>query len=630
MRKLFLTIFFMFCFLKIFPQDVEKIVSEILEDVSDSDDENEEAFAQLSGEYLETLIANPLNVNTCSFSDLQNIPLLSDYQISDILDYRMEYGRFFSLGELKGISSIPKKDLKILQYFLYAGDIEDTKKREKLSFGTHTVMTTMKTVLEKTGESYLIRYRYKLSDKIAWGLTAENDIGEKFAFENKKYGFDFNSAFFRVSNYGHLKKLVLGDFSVKFGEGLLYSGGFFAGKSLMTTNYAANQPVIKEYTSANENWFYRGAAAELGFGFFSVAAFVCRNKLDATVDGDIFSSFKTDGYHRTIGETEKKHSVTRNLGGLILSYNYKKIKLATACQYYNYDKDYVPDDKLYLANTRHDKEGSAFSFNFNYTEKKQDLKTELAFDKDFNPAFIGIWNLRPANFLNFSFLYRNYSKKYLSFTSKAFGEDSKTSNEEGVYFGTMFQPIGFLLIETWIDVFKFPWLISSVKMPSSGYDYLCQTTFLLSRKFNISMRYKQKQKRLTKNEYFRTTLKYSPIENLAFTNSIQWSYFNGLDVREKGYLMYLNLKYSVRRLPLDFSLRYALFSAPYNARIYAFEDDVTYSFSSPAYYYKGVRYYALVGYNFAKRFALQFRLSQWKYFDRESKTELNVFFKVKI
>ena len=254
----------------------------------------------------------------------------------------------------------------------------------------------------------------------------------------------------------------------------------------------------------------------------------------------------------------------------------------------------------------------------------------MAFDKDFNPAFIGIWNLRPANFLNFSFLYRNYSKKYLSFTSKAFGEDSKTSNEEGVYFGTMFQPIGFLLIETWIDVFKFPWLISSVKMPSSGYDYLCQTTFLLSRKFNISMRYKQKQKRLTKNEYFRTTLKYSPIENLAFTNSIQWSYFNGLDVREKGYLMYLNLKYSVRRLPLDFSLRYALFSAPYNARIYAFEDDVTYSFSSPAYYYKGVRYYALVGYNFAKRFALQFRLSQWKYFDRESKTELNVFFKVKI
>jgi len=637
MKRFFLTVFLLFCCGKILAQDVQKIVSEILEEAAFSDDDSQEEFAQLSSEYLENLVANPLNINTCTFSDFQNIPFLSDYQIDDILNYRLEYGRFFSLGELKGIPSIPVKNLKILQHFLYVGDVEKIGQHPKLSSGKHTIMTTMKTVFEKPGQSFLLRYRYKLSNKIAWGLTSETDMGEKFSFGDKKYGFDFNSAYFKIADCGYLKKLIFGDFSVKFGEGLLYSGGFLTGKFLAGASYTANQSVLKEYTSSNENWFYRGAAAEFGFGFFKIDVFLSRNKLDANVDGENFSSLKTDGYHRTNSELENKDALTRNLAGMIFSYNYKKIKLATACQYYNYDKEYAPNDKLHFANTRNDKEGFAFSLNCNFINKKQDLKTELSFDKDLNTAFIGIWNLRPVNFLNFSMLYRNYSKKYLSFTSKSFGESSKTSNEEGVYFGAAVQPCGLVLIETWLDVFRFPWLTAKVKMPSSGYAYLGQTTFFLLRKFNVSMRYKQYRKQFLQsadgnktNEYFRVMTKYSPEDNIIFTNFVQWSFYNGLETKEKGYAVYQNFQYSLRKTPLSFSLRYGLFSAPYDARIYAMEDDVTYSFSLPAYYNKGVRYYVNAAYQFLGRFTAQFRLSQSRYFDRSDVTELHVFLKVKL
>ncbi|MBR4677743.1 MAG: helix-hairpin-helix domain-containing protein [Bacteroidales bacterium] len=637
MKRFFLSIFLLFCCGKILAQDVQKIVSEILEEAAFSDGESGDEFAQLSGEYIENLVSNPLNINTCTFSDFQNIPFLSDCQIEDILNYRMEYGRFFSLGELKGIPSIPVKNLKILQHFLYAGDVEETKQRKKLSSGTHTVMTTMKTVFEKPGQSFLIRYRYKLSDKIAWGLTSETDIGEKFSFGDKKYGFDFNSVYFRISDCGHLKKLVLGDFSVRFGEGLLYSGGFLTGKFSSGASYAANQSVLKEYTSSDENRFFRGAAAELGFGHFKADVFLSRNRLDAAVDGDSFSSLKTDGYHRTNSELQNKDALTRNLAGMILSYNYKKIKLATACQYYNYDKEYTPERKLHYANTRDDKEGFAFSFNCNYSDKKQDFKTELSFDKDLNPAFIGFWLLKPANFLNFSMLYRNYSKKYLSFTAKSVGENSKTLNEEGVCFGASVQPCGFVLLEAWLDVFRFPWLTANLKMPSSGCDFLGQTTFFLSKKFNVMMRYKQSRKQVFLSAdqdktrgYFRITTKYSTEKNLVFTNFVQWSFYNGLGMREKGYAVYQNFQYSLRKTPLSFSLRYGLFSAPYNARIYAMEDDVTYSFSLPAYYNKGVRYYVNAAYQFLGRFTAQFRLSQSRYFDRSDVTELHVFLKVKL
>ena len=172
MKRFFLTVFLLFCCGKILAQDVQKIVSEILEEAAFSDDDSQEEFAQLSSEYLENLVANPLNINTCTFSDFQNIPFLSDYQIDDILNYRLEYGRFFSLGELKGIPSIPVKNLKILQHFLYVGDVEKIGQHPKLSSGKHTIMITMKTVFKKPGQSFLLRYRFKLSNKIAWGLTS--------------------------------------------------------------------------------------------------------------------------------------------------------------------------------------------------------------------------------------------------------------------------------------------------------------------------------------------------------------------------------------------------------------------------------------------------------------------------
>ena len=150
------------------------------------------------------------------------------------------------------------------------------------------------------------------------------------------------------------------------------------------------------------------------------------------------------------------------------------------------------------------------------------------------------------------------------------------------------------------------------------------------------MRYKQSRKQIFQSAdqdktrgYFRITTKYSTEKNLVFANFVQWGFYNGLGMREKGYAVYQNLQYTLKKTPLSFSMRYGLFSAPYNARIYAMEDDVTYSFSLPAYYNKGVRYYVNAAYQFLGRFTAQFRLSQSRYFDRSDVTELHVFLKVK-
>jgi hypothetical protein len=133
---------------------------------------------------------------------------------------------------------------------------------------------------------------------------------------------------------------------------------------------------------------------------------------------------------------------------------------------------------------------------------------------------------------------------------------------------------------------------------------------------------------------------YKPSDFLTLTTTAQWSRcITGEDGKEHGYLIYEDIRWSAKSVPLTISARYALFSAPYSARIYAYENDVSGAFSSPGYFYEGQRVYIVAGCKIGKQATLQLKISQWQYFDRQSissgdskidgnhKTELCMFFK---
>jgi hypothetical protein len=70
--------------------------------------------------------------------------------------------------------------------------------------------------------------------------------------------------------------------------------------------------------------------------------------------------------------------------------------------------------------------------------------------------------------------------------------------------------------------------------------------------------------------------------------------------------------------PLTFSFRYALFDTDgFNARIYAYESDVLYSFSIPAYFYKGSRTYLTLQYDITRKIDVWFRIAQFYYSNRD-------------
>lgn len=54
----------------------------------------------------------------------------------------------------------------------------------------------------------------------------------------------------------------------------------------------------------------------------------------------------------------------------------------------------------------------------------------------------------------------------------------------------------------------------------------------------------------------------------------------------------------------------------YDSRMYAYENDVLYSFSIPVFYDKGYRYYININYDVSKKISLWLRLAQTIYKDK--------------
>jgi hypothetical protein len=71
--------------------------------------------------------------------------------------------------------------------------------------------------------------------------------------------------------------------------------------------------------------------------------------------------------------------------------------------------------------------------------------------------------------------------------------------------------------------------------------------------------------------------------------------------------------------PFFFNIRLQYFETDgYNSRIYAFENDVLYSFSIPVFYDKGYRAYINVNYDVSRRLTAWFRIAHTLLPDRSS------------
>ena len=317
-----------------------------------------------------------------------------------------------------------------------------------------------------------------------------------------------------------------------------------------------------------------------------------------------------------------------------ISYNKSGLHLGFTAYKTLYDKELKKETAPYQIYDFQGNENFNMGADFSYSLSKAGFFGEFSMSKNGGYAMVGgmIVNLSPR--FKTSLVYRNYSPQYQVVYAVPFAEGSKAKNEKGLFAGAVAYVGNSGVISAYYDIFSFPWLRYRVNTPSQGNKFLVQYQNEISRYFSIYFRLKNETKMLNftgstepliqptavQKRSFRFNMRYAVNYEIILKSRVELSQYQHFPENKKeGYLIYQDIQYKPQNLPFDLSFRYALFNTDdYDTRIYAYENDVLYKFSIPAYYYKGQRYYLLFHWDVMRKLDFWLRFSQSVYFDKNS------------
>jgi hypothetical protein len=641
------------------PSVIEETMENITETMEDEVDFTE--FAEL----FEKLRNNPINLNRTTFDELNQIPFLTDIQIFNLLEHIRKYGNLATIYELQTVEGFNQKTIEQMLPFVVV--TTDFKKRQItlgdiFSNGKNQLFVRYAQVLqeqkgyspisdeelaEKPNSRYLgspariySRYRFTYYNSLSVGVTAEKDPGEEFFKGSQPHGFDFYSAHFWMRDISIFKTLAIGDYNLSFGQGLGLMTGLGFGKSSDIATVKKNARGITPYTSVEENNFLRGAAASFAIGKFEVYGFFSYKKRDAnlvsysdTLDSEeyYFTSLTATGFHRTPNELDKKNVLLEQLYGGRVEYRSSRFHAGALGYLTAYEHPLGRNLSNYNQYEFNGQQLFVMSADYSYITRNMNIFGEIARSDNGGLAIIQGMLITPAPNLSLGINYRNYQKEYQSLYSAGFGEASKTANEQGLYVGIESRLHSKWTLNGYVDVFSFPWLRYRVDAPSNGHDMLAQLTYRHSRTAQVYFRYRQKFKYLngsegmikdiylTEKNNYRIHAQYAVSPSVTLKNRVEFLTYIMDGNMKTGFMLYQDITWRPKQTPWAISLRYAMFDTDsYDERIYAFENDVLYAYSIPAYYYKGSRAYILVKYSLGRNIDLWLRYAQTYYSNRQT------------
>ena len=626
----------------------QKAIEDIVEEASSLEDAS--VALEVMYEQLTSYAASPLNLNTASEAELLRLHLLNEFQAASIREYIAQNGEMQTPYELQYVHGITQEMMLKLLPFVAALPGEKRQRpslRQALTAGQHQLMARASQTVEqqegyRTG-SYLgspqaiyARYRYTFSNKLQWGLTADKDAGEPFGKRGNERGFDFYSGHLQVNNIGALRTLVLGDFYAQFGQGLALWKGGMMGKSSDAFGIAKRGGGVTAYGGANEILFFRGAAASVRVAkAITATAFFSHKNVDANADTlGAFSTLQTSGLHATSKAMAEKGAITETVAGANVSYSMAKLRMGVTGLWHKLGGAYQKKVQPYSYFELSKNENANLSADYRWYFRKIHLFGELGVSQNGGLAVLNGCLADVAPRMQLALLHRYYQPQYQAYYAAAFAECVKTANENGFYIGANIFPHPKVKATLYFDAYSFPWLRYRATRPSKGFDFLLQADYTPqpSCTMHLRLRYDTKEENVAdalaptktadavEKTGARYSIAYTPVERLdCQTHAEMALYKEGQQAREQGVMVFQDVRYRLQRLPLSISVRYAAFSTDsYASRMYAYESDVLYAFSVPAYYGQGSRWFANLQWQLTSRIDLWLRCAQTRYYDRNA------------
>ncbi len=636
------------------PFEIYQYIEEIIEqNQKDSDDEIniESVFSNL-----ENLIINPINLNTCNELDLEQLFMLNDFQIKSLLSYRKQTGQIVSLKELFYIYGFTDVTVKLISPFVTINQQNITKNKSKKTQKYHHEILLRATQSSTTEDTYIgnkqkyyARYKSDFKD-FKFAIIGEKDPGEEFFSGSNKNGFDSYTGFISYSPKKIINNIVVGDYRVLAGQGLLYWMGYSTGTTSSTSSILRRGQGCSGNTSADERNFLRGVAVDSKIGNFDVNIFTSKKYIDVTLDTlldeAIIRTIRTDGLHRTETEISYEKAADELVYGGRILYSQSHLQLGLNFMHTAFSKDIIPDDDPYKAYSFSGNYVTGYSVDYKYLSERFQIFGETALSNNAWSNITGI-NLLPHPDVTSTLVYRNYRPGYFSPYANPISSSSSQLQEQGFLYGITWNTNWKVNLSAYANIYSFPWLKYRVDGPSSGRDYLLEGKWTLASDLSMILRYKYKTvyKNYSENdesylsdqlpfykEQFRIHFNYIISDKIKMATRAEYagSHFENKS-NQPGYLVYQDIFYEAQKA-FKIKLRYAWFDVEdYNSRIYAYEHNARFNYSMPMYYGKGYKTYLLLQLKIKKNWSFWARYSFTDYFDDKENAHsglIQIFWKI--
>jgi hypothetical protein len=576
-------------------------------------DESDPEAVSLYIEKLYELFENPVRINSADKDEISRLFFLSDFQVKILSEYINSSGMIISVYEIPNLPGFDKETVIMMTPFISLDAIPEAD--ASYSSWRNTLLTN---IIWKQGDEdssllgspvkILTKYKFNAAG-FSGGLIAEKDPGEKLLSGDPPLP-DMVSGHVSWDGKGFIRRVIIGDYAARFGQGTNINTGIRTGLSLHAPGYVSARNEIRSYTSSDENNFFRGAAVEFSFRNLAASAFYSRNSIDASLDSGsnsvFIKSFYISGLHNTSSSLQKKDAITDMVYGINLSYNLKNIRIGTT---WSEERFSLPvESEISEPEKRFDFTGnrnSIYSFYYNSLINKILCYGEFSLNNMPGYAALQGVTIRPSDRLGFNLLYRYYGVGYFSFHGNGPGGTSTTGTVKSILGNFMFEAAKHLFISGGCEIQEYPWFRYRTSSPSYRIKREIRMRFIPSEKlliegayyYNLSTADSYERNRIPElkkltTRSFSTSFRYSIYDNLTLGTRIYYKLAEHTESR--GMLLLQEMNYKFRNIPLTLWVRYSLFNTDdWDTRIYTYENDLLYSYSIPALYGRGSRNYLM-------------------------------------
>lgn len=427
----------------------------------------------------------------------------------------------------------------------------------------------------------------------------------------------FVSGYVMVHDTGTIRAIILGDFDVLPGQGLLFSKGPSPLKNNWSASYRSRSVApIAPHRSADQSRYLRGLALSLGgrhaWGTWETATFASERYYGATLNSQGEATGIYSGSYTTRAAAAKRNVLRERLLGIRAAYGFAQVfsvgwTAYRACL----NKPIRPQDGVRLSGNS--LQGLAL-----------DARSSLgALDLFAEWAILGRRRtaLACGSTAHFSpacsmvLAYRDYDPGYDNPHASGFSDNGETRNERGLYAGVELVPSPLLTIQWFLDQVSHPWPSIQEPLPRRAAQTALSAQIALPADADVTVRYSEKKADVvvrakdpwgkslyglgsTAQRLVRCSANAHPSSSVHLTTQIEIvRTCDESSANSRGVLVFQQVSV-VPVSSLTLSGRLVLFQTDtYSARVYELESDLPGLFCSPPLSGRGRRWYALVRYS---------------------------------